>query len=61
MGLFKKAPKISPDGYEYKHETGYAHRGKVSDLLAEGWEIVSATPVPNMIKLTAFVLRRKAG
>jgi len=60
MGLFKKAPAASPDGYIYKHETGYAHRGKVAALLADGWEIVSTTPVPNMIKLTAFVLRRKA-
>lgn len=63
VGLFTKAPKVGADGYERTSIRGYVDKGKVAKLLAEGWEIESATPVQiggTSIKQSMFMLRRRA-
>lgn len=62
MGLFTKTPKVGADGYERKSVQGYAHKGPVAKLLAEGWEIEHAQNVM-LGKVTMqqchFLLKRK--
>lgn len=64
MGLFKKAPKVGADGYERRSVRGYAHKGPVAKLLAEGWEIEQSTPVQvggnTFGKQAIFLLKRRA-
>lgn len=63
MGLFSKKPSVAADGYERKTIRGYADKGPVAKLLAEGWEIESATPVTlkgTALKQMLFLLKRKA-
>jgi hypothetical protein len=63
MGLFSKAPKVGADGYERKAMRGYADKGPVAKLLAEGWEVESFTPsalVGTTLKQGTFLLKRKA-
>lgn len=62
MGLFKKSPKVGADGFERKTVQGYAHKGKVADALADGWEIERADPVlinGNSTKQSRFLLKRQ--
>ena len=62
MGLFTKAPKVSADGYERKAVNGYANKGKVARMLAEGWEIESFTPAQiagTSLKQGLFLLKRR--
>lgn len=63
MGLFSRKPVIGADGYERKVVQGYAHKGPVAKLLAEGWEIESTQQVQlggNTLKQATYHLRRKA-
>ena len=62
MGIFKRKPSISADGYERKIVNGYAHKGKVADMLAEGWEIENFTPASHKgtnFKMGNYLLKRK--
>ena len=36
---------VDMSNYEYATVRGYANRGKVKRMLADGWEVVSVTPV----------------
>lgn len=47
MSLFSRKPKELPptQEWEYRSKVGYAEKGTVARLLAEGWEIHTATPV----------------
>lgn len=63
MGLFSKAPKVGADGYQRQSVRGYADKGKVAKLLAEGWEIENVQQVEfggNTLKQATFLLKRKA-
>lgn len=62
MGIFTKAPKVAADGYERRTKKGYADKGPVAKMLAEGWEIESFTPAQVLgtsLKQGTFILRRK--
>lgn len=63
MGLFTRGPKVAADGFERKSVRGYAHKGKVASMLAEGWEIEHSTAVQvggnTWGKQMMFVLRRR--
>lgn len=63
MGFFKKAPKVGADGYERKTVRGYADKGPVAKMLAEGWEIENVQAVQltgTTLKQGIYLLRRKA-
>lgn len=63
MGLFKKTPSVGADGYERKTVRGYADKGPVAKLLAEGWEIENVQQVQlggTTLKQGTYLLRRKA-
>jgi hypothetical protein len=63
MGLFTKKPNIGADGYQRRTAQGYAGKGPVAKLLADGWEIEQATPVTvrgTSLKQMVFLLKRKA-
>lgn len=63
MSLFKKAPKTGADGYQRKSVRGYADKGPVANMLAEGWEIESFTPFTvggSTLKQGIFLLRKAA-
>lgn len=62
MGLFKKTPRVGADGYERTVKQGYAHKGPVAKMLAEGWEIENIQQVQlagTSLKQATYHLRRK--
>lgn len=64
MGLFRRAAKVSADGYERKTVQGYADKGRVAKLLAEGWEIENVQQVQlggTTMDQAKYLLRRKVG
>lgn len=62
MGLFKRAPAVGTDGYERKTVRGYANKGPVAKMLADGWEIENVQQVQlggTTLKQGTFLLKRK--
>lgn len=62
MGLFKRTAHVGADGYERTVKQGYAHKGPVAKMLADGWEIEHAQQVQlkgTTLKQATYHLRRK--
>lgn len=62
MGLFSRKPTVGADGYERRSLRGYADKGPVAKLLADGWEVENVQQVQvagSTLKQATFLLRRK--